>query len=257
MTSRSGKSVTINPGTYTAMESSTGTGELEPASIEPASIERASIEPASFEPTSKAAPAEVTPAEVQPSMVAVAREGCPVCGAAMASDQRYCVECGERRGPARVPLVDEPGQGARSAGSAATGRYPAAYASPRKGLSINSQLIAGIGVLLLALGIGVLIGRSGNSGSVKTPPIRVVTVAGAGTAAASPTTTQPESSSSEASKSKSGESHSTTTTKSTTKSTTKASTGPPPKTVKVGSACTGGKGCQNGHFTGNFFGEGE
>jgi hypothetical protein len=231
------------------MESSTGTGELEPPSVEPASIG-----PASFEPTSEAAPTEVTPAEVHPSMVAVAREGCPVCGAAMASDQRYCVECGERRGPARVPLVDEPGQRAQGAGGAATGRYPARYASPRRSLSINSTLIAGIGVLLLAMGIGVLIGRSSNNASTKSPPIRVVTVAGAGAAAASPTTTQPESSSSEASKGKSSATHTTTTTKSSTKSTSKASAAPPPKAVKVGSACTTGKGCQNGHFTGNFFG---
>jgi len=239
------------------MESSTGTGELEPASIEHASVETTSIEPASFEPTSKPARAEVTPAEVQPSMVALGREGCPVCGATMASDQRYCVECGERRGAMRVPLVEDSGQRARGTEGAASGRYPAAYSAPRKGLSINSQLIAGIGVLLLALGIGVLIGRSGNSASAKSPPIRVVTVAGAGTAAASPAATQPESSSSEAAKSKSGGSHSTTVTKSTTKSTSKSSTGPPPKTVKVGSSCTGGKGCQNGHFTGNFFGEEE
>src|SRR5271154_5037618 len=65
LTPSSGTSVTFTPGPYTVMEPSTGTGDLEPASIEPASIE-----PASFEPPSKPAPAEVTPTEVQPSMVA-------------------------------------------------------------------------------------------------------------------------------------------------------------------------------------------
>jgi hypothetical protein len=56
-------------------------------------------------------------------------------------------------------------------------------------------LIAGIGVLLLAMGVGVLIGRSGSSSAGSTPAPQVITVGG-GTGAAStataPTTTTPE-----------------------------------------------------------------
>src|ERR1039458_4628267 len=91
-----------------AMETSTRTGEFEAASIEPAS----------FDPTSEAARADRAAPEPQRSMVAAIREQCAVCGAAMASDQRYCVECGERRGPARVPLLDGVAQRAREARTA-------------------------------------------------------------------------------------------------------------------------------------------
>ena len=43
-------------------------------------------------------------------------------------------------------------------------------------------LIAGIGVLLLAMGVGVLIGRSGGSGTAGTPAPQVITLGGAGVA---------------------------------------------------------------------------
>lgn len=104
------------------MESSTRTGELEHASIEPASFE-----PASFEPAGESVPEELATTEVHPSMVTAIREGCPACGAAMASDQRYCVECGERRGPARVPLKEGPAPPAAPP--------PAARRSPRRASS--------------------------------------------------------------------------------------------------------------------------
>jgi hypothetical protein len=53
-------------------------------------------------------------------------------------------------------------------------KQPSAAASPpprrrRRGLSANTALIAGVGTLLLALGVGVMIGRSG-SRSVATAP---------------------------------------------------------------------------------------
>jgi hypothetical protein len=54
-------------------------------------------------------------------------------------------------------------------------------------------LIAGVGVLLLAMGVGVLIGRA-SSGSAKAPPAQVISLGaatGAG-AATTPTTTTPE-----------------------------------------------------------------
>jgi hypothetical protein len=57
-------------------------------------------------------------------------------------------------------------------------------------------LIAGIGVLMLAMGVGVLIGRSGGSSSAGAAP-QVITVGGAATGAANttPTPTTPEASS--------------------------------------------------------------
>jgi hypothetical protein len=215
------------------MESSTRTEELEPASLAPAS----------FEPASEAPSVDVPTTAVHPSLITSIRERCSACGAAMTSDQRYCVECGERNGPARVPLTNGPSQPA--------GEAPATRPLPRRtSASVNSTLIAGIGLLLLALGIGVLIGRSGKTASVKSAPAQIVTVAGAGAAAPSTAATAPAASPTATPTSKSVSTHAAT----TPKSSKKASTTPLPKPVKVGSPGHG-PGYQNGHFTGNFFGE--
>jgi hypothetical protein len=217
------------------MESSTRTEQFEPA-VEPSSTDAAN-------------------AGFHPSMIAPIREQCSACGAAMASDQRYCVECGQRRGPARVASLDGLAQRSREA--------PTARRPPQRArMSINSTAIAGIGTLLLAMGVGVLIGRSGNSTSAKAPPAQVVTVAGPGGTAGAATAATPQSPSGNNSAKSSGTSAATTaksTSKSTAKSTsTSASKTPaaaPTKAVTVGSKGSG-PGYQHGHFTGNFFGEG-
>jgi hypothetical protein len=166
----------------------------------------------------------------------------------MASDQRYCVECGERRGSARVPLIDGSAQSAQKA------HTPRPRPQPRPArMSVNSTLIAGIGTLLLAMGVGVLIGRSGDNASVKNPPAQIVTVPGAG-AATSTTATPAESGASASPTTKSGAAHATPPPKPHTKSTPTKSAAPPPKAVKIGTPGHG-QGYQNGHFTGNFFGE--
>jgi hypothetical protein len=99
-----------------------------------------------------------------PEVHAPAAQGgdrCASCGALLAPDQRYCLECGQRRGDPRLPFMDavvlmeavkRPGQAP-----------PTPAKRKRSGISPNAALIAGIGTLLLALGIGVLIGRSGNN----------------------------------------------------------------------------------------------
>jgi hypothetical protein len=116
-------------------------------------------------------------------------------------------------------------------------------------MSVNSTLIAIIGTLLLAMGVGVLIGRSSNN--VKSLPAQVVTVAGGGGTAstAAPTTGSQSSSAGAAHAAKSSgasaASHAT--------SATKKPAAAPLKTVTVGSAGKG-PGYQHGHFTGNFFG---
>ncbi len=40
------------------------------------------------------------------SLVPTTGEQCPACGALMAADQRYCLECGQRRGEPRLPFMD-------------------------------------------------------------------------------------------------------------------------------------------------------
>jgi hypothetical protein len=183
--------------------------------------------------------------ETHVAPLSISRERCSGCGATLASDQRYCVECGQRCGAPRLPFTEGLVHGAQQAPSS---RPP----SGRARVSINNTVIAGIGTLLLAMGIGVLIGRSGTGGSVKgpTPAVQVVTVPGAGAAAAS---TEPQTSTSAATTKSKGASGGASTAKSTSQASKKAVV-PPAKTVTVGSPGKG-PGYQKGHFTGNFFGE--
>jgi hypothetical protein len=230
------------------MEASTRTEELEGAHV-PAPADVALTGEPVTEPVSGvrdgstargACAGEGASTQVR-SLVAPIREQCSACGAPMASDQRYCVQCGHRRGPARVPQLDAIAQHGREA--------PASGGRPtRPRMSANSTLIAGIGTLLLALGVGVLIGRSGGGSSAKAPPAQVVTVAAggaAGTGSTGAASTQPAAS---AAKSSARSSSS----KAAVKAAAKKA-GPPPKVVTVGSPGKG-PGYQHGHFTGNFFG---
>jgi hypothetical protein len=210
--------------------------------------------------TENAPPASDAPTkEVRPSMLGSIHEQCSACGAPMASDQRYCLRCGERNGPARVPALDRAGQRTQAA--------PAAGPPRRPRTSVNTALIAGVGTLLLALGVGVLIGRSSNSSSSKTPAAQVITVptaggsagtAGTGTTGGASTpgasARTPGAAAAKASKSNAaaGSAAAAAAAAAATKAAAKAK-GPPPKVVTVGSPGKG-PGYQKGHFTGNFFG---
>jgi hypothetical protein len=157
-------------------------------------------------------------------------------------------------------------------------RQPTAEAAPppppsekRSSISANASLIAGVGTLLLALGIGVLIGKTGenNSGGGGQP---VVQVGGTGTETAS------AGSSTEAAGGKGGAKKGAKASAGKTdkaKSKAKLSTGssgttkaaeevlkpagdvklPPPTVEKGGSCEAGSAGCEGGKFTGEFFGE--
>ncbi len=106
----------------------------------------------------------------------------------MAADQLYCLECGERRAqmssvlrggpPAATPSKPPPQPPAASSGPAARD----AAAQRNNTLTV----IAGVGVLLLAMGIGVLIGRSGSSKQTAAPA-QVISVAPAAGGATSGT----------------------------------------------------------------------
>ena len=81
---------------------------------------------------------------------------CQSCGAPLAADQRYCLNCGERRGRARFALP----QAKPAAPVAAT-----TTTRPPRQSRISSGLvfIAFVGTLLLAMGVGVLIGHTNNA----------------------------------------------------------------------------------------------
>jgi hypothetical protein len=196
------------------------------------------------------------PTSEQPQLLATAvGDQCANCGARLAGDQRYCVECGERRGKPRYSL---PG----IAGSA--GEAPVSPRRPRRTLTGSGALIGGIGVLLIAMGVGVLIGRTSNGSTPRNSGVQVVTVAGAGGAAAAGTTpttsSTPRTSATSASKSKSNSKSKNPAAALAAKLPAKAKVIPKKlksAVAKVGSKCAAGaKGCTNGKFTGTFFGGG-
>jgi hypothetical protein len=105
-------------------------------------------------------------------------EPCAGCGTPLARDQRYCLTCGARRAGLSAMLSAEPQRrGSPPAVPVAADPGPAA-AAPVRGDApwrLDAGLVAGVGCLLLALLVGVLIGRSGRSGEQAAAP-QVVTI---------------------------------------------------------------------------------
>jgi hypothetical protein len=188
-----------------------------------------------------------TPAVAPPPALAMpTSDRCRACGAPLASDQRYCVECGERRGAARFALPT-PGPAADSARTSQRVRR-------RPRMTPSATLIAGVGTLLLAMGIGVLIGHLGNNGATPraaaAPSVHVTVGNGAASANASATTSTAATTPSTSSKSHKSSAKPKSSTATTAVKTVQAA---PPATVTIGAKGTGA-GYQNGHFTGCFFG---
>ncbi|MFN8160919.1 MAG: zinc ribbon domain-containing protein [Solirubrobacterales bacterium] len=112
---------------------------------------------------------------------------CHSCGAPLAADQRYCLNCGERRGERRLDYesllhTEGNGNGARPPQPEASAQTEP---TQKRSSLAESPLAAvlGIGALGLMLLLGVLIGKgnSGDGGSSGTP---VVQVGGSGATAA-------------------------------------------------------------------------
>jgi hypothetical protein len=185
----------------------------------------------------------------------------------MAADQRYCLTCGERRGRARFPV----GGANTRTGTEVVTESPAP--PPRTARGAGLTLVAGIATLLIAMGVGVLIGQKAspaNSGQTK-----VIQLGGGGSGPAANTGTGSTQASAgtgtrtRAAKGKSAKSKAATSkvvvvhlTPKVQKAATKAaarvfgSSGHLSKNVTqtVGGSCTSGTaGCQNGKFTGGFF----
>jgi hypothetical protein len=213
-------------------------------------------------------------------------DSCPNCGARMAADQRYCLGCGHRRGEPRLPFMDAvvfmewmsaPG------GAAAAPPPPPSEPKSSNRMNANAALIAGVATLVLAIGVGFLIGRSGNASSgnaAAEAPIKVIEVGGSGGGgeAAETASTETATGSTAAGKKKGGKESGDA--KKSAKATPKAeknseigSHGASKATEevlhtegdvklaepeqKVGGSCEqGAAGCSDGgEFTGNFFGE--
>jgi hypothetical protein len=182
---------------------------------------------------------------------------------AVAADQRYCLHCGQRCGEPRLPFMNAVTfmDAMRAPTEAVAG--PAPESQPRRRrISPNAALIAGVGTLLLAMGVGVLIGHSGNqSVATNAAAPQVITVHGGGGEAETAAT---------ANKGNAGGKGGKASKKAGASAKKKAETGQgaeevlkpsagvklPPATAKVGSKCeNGAAGCKGGEFTGEFFGE--
>jgi len=218
-------------------------------------------------PSSTTAEWPTGPVQARPMIGSIVGDRCATCGAPLASDQRYCVQCGERRGKARFP-VTAPSPAPANAQAAAPAQPPE---QRQRRVPSGATLVAGIATLLLAMGVGVEIGRSGSNNAsnqrASQPAVQVVTVAGGGGSAAAATTPTTATHTAAATASKKG-----------AKTTTAAANAPISKkvvvkaaaaasqvlggaapsqpTIKQGQKCTGGSssGCSGGKFTGSFFG---
>src|SRR6478609_1372150 len=79
-------------------------------------------------------------AEIPIAPLSISSERCSGCGATLASDQRYCVECGQRCGAPRLPFTEGLVQRAQQAPSSRPPRG-------RSRVSVNNTVIAGVGTL--------------------------------------------------------------------------------------------------------------
>lgn len=113
---------------------------------------------------------------------------CPSCGAALADDQRYCLNCGQRQGEPRVDFhqhleakdgaVKPPSPAAGAAGAPA-GAAPEPPAQKPQRDYAPLAAAGGIAVLGIMLLIGVLIGRGTGGSSDSSAAPQVVTVGAA------------------------------------------------------------------------------
>src|SRR6187551_759654 len=90
-------------------------------------------------------------------------EPCGTCGAPLESSQRYCVNCATRRPDAANPAAQYLAAGGARRNRVAAAA-PAGSAARRPGESPSTRLAAVMffALLPIAVGVGILVGRSGN-----------------------------------------------------------------------------------------------
>ncbi|MBJ7354656.1 MAG: hypothetical protein JHC98_07505 [Thermoleophilaceae bacterium] len=174
----------------------------------------------------------------------------------MAGDQRYCIECGERRGDPRLPFMDGRTAAEPPAPVATATAYPVAGylppAPPTSKWSSGMALLATIATLLLAMGVGVLIGNKGDSANASSQqPIIVgggaTTATGASGASGAASATSKKDAAASAAEDTSGANADAVAKKNGVKLA--------PKDVDLGEKCPKGSvGCdEDGTFSGDYF----
>lgn len=126
----------------------------------------------------------MTSLDVDPPTVVhgAAGDQCAHCGSPLADDQRYCLNCGTRRGPRRVPVEATDAPPLPAGGGAGAG--PVIPVAPVGGAFTVQRLGGAWGVaalLLVALGVGVIIGNLGGDDAPVAAKPPVVTIAGGAT----------------------------------------------------------------------------
>lgn len=119
---------------------------------------------------------------------------CAGCGVALAPDQLFCLSCGTRRRDARIAFRDVlaseaapvhlGGAGGTGAGGPGTSVAVSPPAGQAGGPTSYTPFVATLAMLLLALGVGVWIGRGQEAPAAVAAPVAAAPVA----AAAAPTT---------------------------------------------------------------------
>jgi hypothetical protein len=183
----------------------------------------------------------------------------------MAADQRYCLECGIRRGDPRLPFMDAVVFMDAIRRPAAAGQLSSSPPPERRSrTTANASLIAGVATLVLAIGVGVMIGRSGDNGSsvAAAPAPQIIKVGGGGEEEAATASAAGKSSASKGGKAKKVKAPAKAVDSSGTSEAAAEILKPagdvklPPPTVQPGGKCeSGASGCKGGKFTGEFFGE--
>jgi hypothetical protein len=182
----------------------------------------------------------------------------------MAADQRYCLECGRRRGEPRLPFMDAVVFMEAIRKPAATAAAPPPPREQRSRMTANASLIAGVATLVLAIGVGVMIGQSGDSGgsTASAPAPQIIKVGGAdGEETASAANSGGGEIGGQAKGKKTNAPEKAIDSSGTSEAAAEVlkpagDVKLPPPTVKPGGKCeSGAAGCEDGEFTGEFFGE--
>ncbi|HEY8002123.1 MAG TPA: SPOR domain-containing protein [Solirubrobacterales bacterium] len=110
-------------------------------------------------------------------------DSCAVCATPLDVDQRYCLECGARRGDARLPFEQYlPGTPAPAADAGGDGNAAAPPATARQNEPSPVGAVIGVALLGTMLLLGVLLGRGSDDPAQAPAPVVQV---GDGTAATS------------------------------------------------------------------------
>lgn len=104
-----------------------------------------------------------------PALSMASADRCPNCGAGMTPDQRYCLECGARRGKPRFSVGQKPAVAAVPVDDRREPRF-----------SSGATLLTGLAILLIALGVGVMIGKGGNAANAGKPSYNITVNGGGG-----------------------------------------------------------------------------